>query len=146
MIQHLNSVLLEGVIVDDPRLIQLADPAGSAKLVKFDVASDRFYMDKEGNKAVETVFIPVQCWGTLGEKCLEKLSKGMRCRTVGRLRLCRWKGADGSSRRSIEIVAQHLEFRLPKGREQKSAMEILEGKEGESDSTAGECEVLYTFA
>ena len=74
---HLNSVLLEGILVDDPKLIPLADPPDGVKLVKFDMASDRFYLNKDGEKSVETVFIPVQCWGKLGERCLEKLKKGM---------------------------------------------------------------------
>ena len=55
---HLNSVLLEGVLVDNPKLIPLVDPPNGIRLVKFDVASDRFYVNREGVKAVETVFIP----------------------------------------------------------------------------------------
>ena len=141
---HLNSVLIEGVIVDDPREVQLVDATRGSSLVKFDVASDRFYMDKDGKKSVETVFVPVQCWGQLGVRCLEKMKRGMTCRTVGRLRLCRWKGADGAPRRSIEIVAQHLEFRVPRGLGVKPSVEILEEENHESDST-GEPEVVYGF-
>ena len=139
---HLNSVLLEGVLVDNPKLIPLVDPPNGIRLVKFDVASDRFYVNRDGVKAVETVFIPVQCWGSLGEKCLEKMKKGMTCRTVGRLRLSRWMASDGTSRKSIEIVAQHLEFKAPRSRSVNP--EILEDKNNEADS-AGEPEVLYTF-
>ncbi len=138
---HLNSVLLEGVLVDDPKQISLSDSPGGMKLVKFDVASNRYYVDKNGNKAQETVFIPVQCWGSLGQRCIEKLHKGMECRTVGRLRLCKWVTADGASRRAIEIVANHLEFRSPKA---KAVTEILEDVDNESE-TASEVEVFYTF-
>lgn len=141
VVNHLNSVLLEGILVDDPKLIPLADPPDGVKLVKFDMASDRFYLNKDGEKSVETVFIPVQCWGKLGERCLEKLKKGMTCRTVGRLRLSRWMANDGSSRKSIEIVSQHLEFRIPKT---KSKVEILEDRDNEAD-TARESEVIYAF-
>ena len=35
---HLNSVLLEGVLVDNPKLIPLVDPPNGIRLVKFDVA------------------------------------------------------------------------------------------------------------
>ena len=138
---HLNSVLLEGVLVDDPKQISLSDSPGGMRLVKFDVASNRYYVDKNGNKAQETVFIPVQCWGSLGQRCIEKLHKGMECRTVGRLRLCKWVTAEGASRRAIEIVANHLEFRSPKA---KAATEILEDVDNESE-TASEVEVFYTF-
>ena len=141
---HLNSVLLEGILTDDPKRIELADPPEGVRLVKFDMASDRFYMDRNGAKAVETVFVPVQCWGALGDRCLEKLHKGMTCRTVGRLRLCRWISSDGAARRSIEIVAQHLEFRRPRSSGTSSAPEILEDKENESDSMS-EPETVYTM-
>ena len=45
---HLNSILLEGVMVDKPRKIDLSekDPMTTSRLAKFDVASDRYYMDK----------------------------------------------------------------------------------------------------
>ena len=129
------------MLVDDPKQISLSDSPGGMKLVKFDVASNRYYVDKNGNKAQETVFIPVQCWGSLGQRCIEKLHKGMECRTVGRLRLCKWVTADGASRRAIEIVANHLEFRSPKA---KAVTEILEDVDNESE-TASEVEVFYTF-
>ena len=141
---HLNNVLLEGILVDDPKRIPLAEQPESVSLVKFDVASDRFYVDRNGKKACETVFVPVQCWGSLGEKCLERLKKGMTCRTVGRLRLCRWIAADGSSRRAIEIVAHHIEFRKPRSGSSPAGTEILEERDNESDS-AGEIEVMYEY-
>ncbi len=136
----LNSILLEGTLVDDPKRIPLADPPDGVRLVKFDLASNRYYMDRNGQKAQETVFISIQCWGSLGDRCLEKLHKGMQCRTVGRLRLCRWVSSDGSTKRSIEIVANHLEFR----RQRTSATEVIEDAGNESEST-GEAEVFYSF-
>ena len=142
---HLNSVLLEGILVSEPRQISLSDPPDGVRLVKFDIASNRYYVDRNGETAQETVFIPVQCWGSLGDRCLDKLSKGMECRTVGRLRLCRWVSSDGSTRRSIEIVANHLEFRAKKAKEgEKPTTEILEDENNESDS-ACEVEVFYSF-
>ena len=142
---HLNSILLEGILVSDPRQIQLSGPPEGVRLVKFDLASNRYYIDRNGEKAKETVFIPVQCWGSLGDRCLEKLSKGMECRTVGRLRLCKWISSDGSTRRSIEIVANHLEFRAKKAKAgDKPKTEILDDENNESD-TACEVEVYYTF-
>ena len=142
---HLNSILLEGILVSDPRQIQLSGPPEGVRLVKFDLASNRYYIDRNGEKAKETVFIPVQCWGSLGDRCLEKLSKGMECRTVGRLRLCKWISSDGSTRRSIEIVANHLEFRVKKAKAgDKPKTEILDDENNESD-TACEVEVYYSF-
>ena len=108
---HLNNSLLEGILVADPKRIDLSDAPEGCRLVKFDMASDRYYVDRGGKKAVETLFIAVQCWGSLGDRCIEKMSKGMTARVVGRLRLCRWQSSDGGSRKSIELVADHVEFR-----------------------------------
>ena len=98
---HLNNSLLEGILVADPKRIDLSDAPEGCRLVKFDMASDRYYVDRGGKKAVETLFIAVQCWGSLGDRCIEKMSKGMTARVVGRLRLCRWQSSDGGSRKSI---------------------------------------------
>ena len=142
---YLHSILIDGTLVDDPRRVPLSDPPDGVKLVKFDIASNRYYMDRNGEKAKETVFIGVQCWGSLGDKCMEKLRKGMQCRTVGRLRLCRWVSADGTTRRAIEIVSSHLEFRRPKHNGSGApGLEILEDTENASDTT-GEAEVFYSF-
>ena len=143
MMNHLNSVLLEGVLTDDPRKVELVEAPTETRLVKFDLASDRYYVGRNGEKKVETVFVPVQCWGTLGDKAIERMRKGMTSRVVGRLRLCKWIGADGSARRGIEIVAEHVEFRSPRSSGKSNpAVEVLESENGEAES-AGEPEVLY---
>ena len=142
---HLNNSLLEGILVADPKRIDLSDAPEGCRLVKFDMASDRYYVDRGGKKAVETLFIAVQCWGSLGDRCIEKMSKGMTTRVVGRLRLCRWQSSDGGSRKSIELVADHVEFRRPRSKGRPDpALEILENAEDERERM-GEPEVLYTF-
>ena len=140
---HLNNVLLEGVLTEDPRRVELVDAPAGTRLVKFDLASDRYYVSRGGEKKVETVFVPIQCWGTLGDKAIERMRKGMTARIVGRLRLCRWIAQDGSSRKGIEIVAEHVEFRPLKGSGKSNpAVEIIDSENGEAES-AGEPEVLY---
>ena len=142
---HLNSALLEGILVADPKRIDLTDAPDGCRLVKFDMASDRYYMDRNGKKAVETLFISVQCWGSLGDRCIDVMSKGMTARIVGRLRLCRWMSSDGSSRKSIELVADHVEFRRPRSKGRPDpAVEVLEGSD-EDREKLGEPEVLYSF-
>ena len=142
---HLNSALLEGVLVADPKRIDLSDAPEGCRLVKFDIASDRYYVDRSGRKAVETLFISVQCWGVLGDRSLEKMAKGMTARIVGRLRLCKWQASDGSTRKTIELVADHVEFRSSKAKGRaEQALEILESAE-EDRERMGEPEVLYEF-
>ncbi len=105
---HLNSILLEGVLVDDPRLVI---DNGTNKLAKFSIASDRYYISKSGEKQVDTCFIPVQTWNVMADRAVQVLAKGMTVRVVGRLRQNRWTTDEGSSMSSIEIVADHVEYR-----------------------------------
>lgn len=106
---HLNSVLFEGIAVKDPERITLQ--RSDAVLVKFTVESSRSYLDSEGRMQTERTAVPVQCWGELGEKVLERIRKGSAVRAVGRLRYTRWISPSGSTVKSIEIVAEHVETR-----------------------------------
>ena len=132
--QHLNSVLLEGVLVDDPRLVI---DNGNNRMAKISLASDRFYISRDGQKCSDTLFIPVQFWGGIADKAMEKLSKGTTVRVVGRLRMSRWTADDGSARSAIEIVADHVEFRskLKGSKSEKSeTIDATESDNGEAVS------------
>ena len=137
---HLNSVLLEGYLVNDPKVITTSDPNQTFQLVKFDVANHRVYRNGKGEMKEETLFIPIQVWGSISAMCLEKMKKGMVCRVVGRLRQCRWETKDGAKRSSIEIYSHHLEYRNPAKKNQQEP-EILENDEDEEE--LAETVVLY---
>lgn len=137
---QLNNVILEGTLTCDPEIVATSNTTQN-KLVKFTVASDRYYKDKDGVMKQDTLFIPVQCWGELGERCMEKVEKGMNVRVVGRLMLCKWENKNGEKRSVIEIVCNHLEYRNPKN---KTKMIIIDDEKKESDSV-GEAQVIYDF-
>lgn len=141
---HLNSILLEGVLVADPRQVGFDGGSSDNRLVKFDIASDRYYTDRQGNKKVETLFISVQTWGAIGDKCLEKMRKGMTCRVVGRLRMARWVADDGTNRKTFEIVAEHVEYRTPR-RDSGEDMDAIDADSSYDRERLGEPEALYRF-
>ena len=119
---HLNSILLEGMIIDGPNRVNLSKPEGK-RLVKLEMESDRYYIDIDGERKLEATRIYVQCWGALGDKVLEQTAKGMTIRVVGRIRACKWVSDDGYTLRDIEIVAEHLEFRKGKNGEEARIIE-----------------------
>ena len=129
--QHLNSVLLEGVLVDDPRLVI---DNGNNRMAKISLASDRFYISRDGQKCSDTLFIPVQFWGGIADKAMEKLSKGTTVRVVGRLRMSRWTADDGLARSAIEIVADHVEFRSKLKGSKSETIDATESDNGEAVS------------
>ncbi|MBQ0070381.1 MAG: single-stranded DNA-binding protein [Spirochaetales bacterium] len=141
---QLNNVLLEGVVATTPEVVA-TNSVTKSRLVKFVLANDRFYRDLTGAPKQETLFIPVQCWGDLGEQCLTTMKKGMQTRCVGRLMLCRWQSKQGQQRSTIEVVCNHLEVRVPFGSlDRGGGVEILEDRKKEAE-TLSETVVLYEF-
>ena len=124
---QINSIVLEGTLINTPEVVAKSATSDS-RLVKFTIANDRFYKDNDGTPKQETLFLVIQCWGELGEKVLKCLSKGIVARVVGRLMMCRWETKTGEKRSTIEIVANHIEYR-PK----QPALVSLDAEEGDDE-------------
>lgn len=103
----LNSVLLEGNLVDDPE--RLASKSGNIGC-KFAIATNRYYkQDDEFQQEVS--FFEVVTWGKTAERCLEVLKKGRGVRVIGRLKQDRWKNGEGKERSKVIAIAEHIEFK-----------------------------------
>ena len=124
---QINSIVLEGTLINTPEVVAKSATSDS-RLVKFTIANDRYYKDNDGTPKQETLFLVIQCWGELGEKVLKCLSKGIVARVVGRLMMCRWETKTGEKRSTIEIVANHIEYR-PK----QPALVSLDSEEGDDE-------------
>lgn len=107
---QINSIVLEGTVINYPEVVAKS-PITDSRLIKFTIANDRFYKDNDGTPKQETLFLVIQCWGELGEKVLNCLNKGMFARIAGRLMMCRWETKTGEKRNTIEIVANHIEYK-----------------------------------
>jgi single-strand DNA-binding protein len=68
----------------------------------------------------ETQFVDVVLWRQLAEFATTYLGKGRLVYVDGRLRTRTWEAVDGSTRRTIEIVADRLQA-LPGNRRQADA-------------------------
>lgn len=144
MINHLNNVLLEGVLVTKPEIVARSKEEDQSKyvLAKTRLVTDRYYVDKKGESQVESLYIDIQMWGNLAEMAVKSMDKGMTCRIVGRLKMCTWEGENGEKRRTYEIVASHVEFKRPKNGKKAEEKIVLEDKEHEGDKVT-EKEVEY---
>ncbi len=138
---QINNIILEGNLASDPRLVTVSQ--NGSKFVKLEVANHRRFKDSFGTAQEEVLFLSCQAWGTLADKCLLYLRKGMVCRVVGRLRLCRWKTKEGEDRRTMEIVATHVEFRTSGAKDEKE-IRTLSLEDDERKSLA-EPTVYYEF-
>jgi len=95
----LSSVLLEGVLAEDPKAS--TSPDGQARC--------NFIVTTVEGRKKEPFHFGVVAYGQLGQKCLYDLKAGRGVRVVGRLR--RESSTEGKSRPEIKIVAEHVEFR-----------------------------------
>jgi single-strand DNA-binding protein len=110
----LNSVLLEGNLTRDPELKYTAK--GTA-VCAFSIASNRSFKQEEEYQQ-EVSFIDVTTWSHLAEVCNEYLKKGRGVRVVGRLKQDRWNDTEGNGRSKVYVVAEHVEFKPERKREE----------------------------
>lgn len=109
---NLNSVLVEGVLVADPKLNYNAK---KRPVCEFTINSERYFKDSsEGGMIEDSSNFDVVCWGELAEVCAGQLHKGKGVRVVGRLQEYKQLMECDQLESKIHIIAEHLEFK-PKG-------------------------------
>ena len=62
----------------------------------------------------QTDFFRVNAWGKLGELCARFLGKGRKVAVVGELQARTYQAKDGSTRMSLDVAADEVEFLSPK--------------------------------
>jgi single-strand DNA-binding protein len=105
---NLNSVLLEGRLVDDVKA-----HATEKGVCVFSISSSRYFKNK-GKLEEEVSFFDVEAHGVLADTCMSKGHKGRGARIVGRMRQDRWEDSDGVFHSRVVVVAEHVEFRFAK--------------------------------
>lgn len=108
---NLNSVLIEGHLVQEPKRTDF--PNHKNMLCNFRIANNRFYK-KDGQQVQETSYFNVDVWGSTAENCARYLKKGSGVRVVGRIKEERWKDAEEKKHYAVKIIAEHVDF-LSKG-------------------------------
>jgi single-strand DNA-binding protein len=112
---NLNSILIEGNLVNDAELRQT--PKG-VLVCNLRVANNRFFKGDEGLEK-EVSFFDIEAWSKLAESCQKQGKKGRGIRVVGRLKQDRWQDNEGKGKSRIFIVAEHIEFKPEYRPEQK---------------------------
>ena len=78
----------------------------------FTVAVDRKFKDQSGNKTTD--FFRVNAWRQLGEMCGRYLDKGRKVYVRGELQARTYEAKDGTTRMSLDVQADEVEFLSPK--------------------------------
>jgi len=78
----------------------------------FTVAVDRKFKDQSGNKTTD--FFRVNAWRQLGEMCGRYLDKGRKVYVRGELQARTYEDKKGTTRLSLDVQADEVEFLSPK--------------------------------
>ena len=104
---NFNKVILVGRLTRDPELKSL--PSGQG-VCSFGMATDRFFVDKSGQKQQQTEFHNIVLFGRLAEIATQYLSKGALVLIEGRLRTRNWQDAQGNKKYRTEIIAERMQL------------------------------------
>jgi single-strand DNA-binding protein len=99
-----NKVILVGRLGKDPEVKSI--PSGTT-VVKFSVATDEKFTNRNGEKQERTEWHNIEVWGKLGEICAQYLRKGKLVYLEGSIRTEEYE-KDGEKKRWTKIVANEM--------------------------------------
>ena len=108
----MNKLFIIGNLTRDP---ELRTTAAGDSVCSFSVAVNRRgRRDNQGGQP-EADFFRVTAWRALGENCAKFLSKGRKVAVTGSVRVSTYQAQDGTTRASLEVQADDVEFLSPRG-------------------------------
>ena len=115
----MNKLFIVGNLTRDPEL--RSTPAGDS-VCDFTVAVNRRARRDTQNGQPEADFFRVSAWRQLGENCAKYLAKGRKVAVTGSVRVRTYQASDGTTRASLEVQADDVEFLTPRGEGDGAAM------------------------
>ena len=113
----MNKIVLIGNLTADPTL--RATQSGTS-VCQFTIAVNRRFPGPDGQK--QTDFFRINTWRQLAESCNKYLSKGKKAAIVGELQARTYTAKDGTTRMSLDVGADEVEFLSPKDEEKPRQM------------------------
>lgn len=104
----MNKLIIIGNLVRDP---DLRSTQSGIAVCSFTVAVNRRQAADAGKPDAD--FFRVTAWRQLAELCSRYLSKGRKVAVVGSVALKTYEANDGSTRASLEVTADEVEFLSP---------------------------------
>lgn len=108
----MNKLFIVGNLTRDP---ELRTTSQGISVCSFTVAVNRRRSSNAAAGQPEADFFRVSAWRQLGEICQKYLAKGRKVSVVGSVSVQTYQGNDGTTRASLEVNADDVEFLSPKG-------------------------------
>ena len=103
------------------RDVDLKTTPNGVQVASFTVAVDLKQKNKDGEKV--TTFYNCVAWRGLAETCSKFLSKGKKVYIEGELQPRQYAAKDGSTKMSLDVQVENVEFLSPKSEERSDADE-----------------------
>lgn len=123
----MNKIVLIGNVTADP---QMRATQNGVTVCTFTIAVNRRFAAIEGQK--QTDFFRINAWRQLGEVCGKYVTKGMKVSVIGELQARTYEAKDGSTKFSLDVSADEVEFLSPK-QEKKEDKPVNEWDDISSD-------------
>ena len=112
----MNKIVLIGNLAHDP---ETRSTPNGVTVCSFTIAVNRRFASQGGEK--QTDFFRINAWRQLGDLCARYLTKGRKVAVIGELQARTYEAKDGTTRLSLDVSADEVEFLSPKGQEDGSA-------------------------
>lgn len=99
----MNKLIIVGNLTRDPETRSVGD----TNVCSFTVAVGR---KRKGNNQPDADFFRVSAWRGLGDICQRFLSKGKKVLVTGPVSVSQYAGKDGTTKASLEMTAEDVEF------------------------------------
>jgi single-strand DNA-binding protein len=103
----MNKLTIIGNLTRDP---ELRTTSAGINVCDFTVAVNRRVRRDAQNSQPEADFFRVSAWRQLGENCAKFLAKGRKVCVVGPVSVRTYQASDGTTRASLEVTAEDVEF------------------------------------
>ena len=107
----MNKVFLIGNLTRDPE--QRTTQSG-VSVCSFTIAVNRRRSNNAEAGQPEADFFRITAWRQLGDTCARYLSKGRKVAVIGELQARTYEAKDGTTRMSLDVSADEVEFLTPK--------------------------------
>ena len=105
----MNKIHLIGNLTADP---VLRSTQSGISVCQFTIAVSRRFAGADGQK--QTDFFQIVTWRQQAESCAKYLAKGKKAAVVGELQARTYTAKDGTTRMSLDVSADEVEFLTPK--------------------------------
>ena len=111
----MNKIVLIGNLTHDP---EVRSTPNGVTVCSFNIAVNRRFAQQGGER--QTDFFRINAWRQLGETCSRYLTKGRKVAVVGELQARTYEAKDGTTRMSLDVSADEVEFLTPKSQQEDS--------------------------